>query len=159
MNRRPPRSTRTDTLFPYTTLFRSIESRLELVQTKQDGWEGAIGAQMLMRDFRIVGEEKFLPKNETRQLSLFTLQSIDLGKLRAEAGARIEHSIVNADADPDIGNLATSRSFDAISGSIGASYAVADGWRLGFNGCYRSEERRVGKACDTPVRSRGLPYH
>src|SRR3546814_4016691 len=71
---------------------------------------------MLMRDFRILGEEKFLPKNETRQLSLFTLQSIDLGKLRAEAGARIEHSIVNADADPDIGNLATSRSFDAISG-------------------------------------------
>src|SRR3546814_5127536 len=25
MTRRPPRSTRTDTLFPYTTLFRSIE--------------------------------------------------------------------------------------------------------------------------------------
>src|SRR3546814_18477615 len=24
MNRRPPRSTRTDTLFPYTTLFRSL---------------------------------------------------------------------------------------------------------------------------------------
>src|SRR3546814_16420466 len=28
--RRPPRSTRTDTLFPYTTLFRSIERTLEL---------------------------------------------------------------------------------------------------------------------------------
>src|SRR3546814_5529563 len=27
MIRRPPRSTRTDTLFPYTTLFRSITSR------------------------------------------------------------------------------------------------------------------------------------
>src|SRR3546814_20845846 len=26
MLRRPPRSTRTDTLFPYTTLFRSMES-------------------------------------------------------------------------------------------------------------------------------------
>src|SRR3546814_3947203 len=26
MNRRPPRSTRTDTLFPYTTLFRSISA-------------------------------------------------------------------------------------------------------------------------------------
>src|SRR3546814_18932471 len=26
--RRPPRSTRTDTLFPYTTLFRSINSHL-----------------------------------------------------------------------------------------------------------------------------------
>src|SRR3546814_6852278 len=29
MSRRPPRSTRTDTLFPYTTLFRSKFSRLE----------------------------------------------------------------------------------------------------------------------------------
>src|SRR3546814_4351193 len=28
MIRRPPRSTRTDTLFPYTTLFRSTEHRL-----------------------------------------------------------------------------------------------------------------------------------
>src|SRR3546814_1095088 len=29
MIRRPPRSTRTDTLFPYTTLFRSTEELLE----------------------------------------------------------------------------------------------------------------------------------
>src|SRR3546814_6744751 len=28
MIRRPPRSTRTDTLFPYTTLFRSVRKRL-----------------------------------------------------------------------------------------------------------------------------------
>src|SRR3546814_19512416 len=29
MRRRPPRSTRTDTLFPYTTLFRSQQKRLK----------------------------------------------------------------------------------------------------------------------------------
>src|SRR3546814_15975527 len=29
MFRRPPRSTRTDTLFPYTTLFRSLARRLD----------------------------------------------------------------------------------------------------------------------------------
>src|SRR3546814_1091234 len=29
MIRRPPRSTRTDTLFPYTTLFRSIGARID----------------------------------------------------------------------------------------------------------------------------------
>src|SRR3546814_1970883 len=29
MSRRPPRSTRTDTLFPYTTLFRSPGARLD----------------------------------------------------------------------------------------------------------------------------------
>src|SRR3546814_592119 len=31
MTRRPPRSTRTDTLFPYTTLFRSSQSRLDQI--------------------------------------------------------------------------------------------------------------------------------
>src|SRR3546814_8635520 len=31
MIRRPPRSTRTDTLFPYTTLFRSILARIFLL--------------------------------------------------------------------------------------------------------------------------------
>src|SRR3546814_3225594 len=32
MIRRPPRSTRTDTLFPYTTLFRSIDTGERLVE-------------------------------------------------------------------------------------------------------------------------------
>src|SRR3546814_14803492 len=32
MIRRPPRSTRTDTLFPYTTLFRSKDSPLSSIQ-------------------------------------------------------------------------------------------------------------------------------
>src|SRR3546814_6231221 len=36
MIRRPPRSTRTDTLFPYTTLFRSHGSRYRLVATCQE---------------------------------------------------------------------------------------------------------------------------
>src|SRR3546814_13865783 len=38
MIRRPPRSTRTDTLFPYTTLFRSIKLR-NLVTLRQIGIE------------------------------------------------------------------------------------------------------------------------
>src|SRR3546814_3044021 len=41
MMRRPPRSTRTDTLFPYTTLFRSIGSMdtlLFLIALAGSGW-------------------------------------------------------------------------------------------------------------------------
>src|SRR3546814_10064143 len=44
MIRRPPISTRTDTLFPYTTLFRSslqvpaMQSRMILVEPAADGW-------------------------------------------------------------------------------------------------------------------------
>src|SRR3546814_16046829 len=36
MIRRPPRSTRTDTLFPYTTLFRSTAPRAEQVVVEAD---------------------------------------------------------------------------------------------------------------------------
>src|SRR3546814_20122336 len=36
MIRRPPRSTRTDTLFPYTTLFRSADAELVHAQKSED---------------------------------------------------------------------------------------------------------------------------
>src|SRR3546814_8705768 len=40
MIRRPPRSTRTDTLFPYTTLFRSAHRQIvnKLDRWNRDGW-------------------------------------------------------------------------------------------------------------------------
>src|SRR3546814_10192894 len=38
MIRRPPRSTRTDTLFPYTTLFRSCEDRAAVPELTGDYW-------------------------------------------------------------------------------------------------------------------------
>src|SRR3546814_2709449 len=44
MSRRPPRSTRTDTLFPYTTLFRSVTLRLGLVVQRLRQAEPALGA-------------------------------------------------------------------------------------------------------------------
>src|SRR3546814_13875208 len=40
MIRRPPRSTRTDTLFPYTTLFRSEQVDLRLEAQPLEGREG-----------------------------------------------------------------------------------------------------------------------
>src|SRR3546814_1736229 len=36
MIRRPPRSTRTDTLFPYTTLFRSLDQTLDRALTMEE---------------------------------------------------------------------------------------------------------------------------
>src|SRR3546814_16603501 len=36
MHRPPPRSTRTDTLFPYTTLFRSDDALLQVLEVAED---------------------------------------------------------------------------------------------------------------------------
>src|SRR3546814_11460829 len=57
MIRRPPRSTRTDTLFPYTTLFRSLESELfghekgaftGALQTRKGRFEAADGGTIFL---------------------------------------------------------------------------------------------------------------
>jgi len=112
---------------------KGLEMRLEAVQTRRGGWDGASGVQLLQRKSRIEGEEKFLPMLNDTTFGLFTLQSLDLGALRVEAGARFEHSSVNAAADADLGNPATDRDFDTISGSIGLSYAFAQEWRAGLN--------------------------
>src|SRR3546814_15342429 len=44
MIRRPPRSTRTDTLFPYTTLFRSLDGRGKIVELRLQGGDLGLGS-------------------------------------------------------------------------------------------------------------------
>jgi iron complex outermembrane receptor protein len=120
-----------------TTFFnKGLEGRLELVQSAHGGWGGGFGAQYFQRKFDVVGEEKFLPRNTTRQFGLFGLESYVHGPLRAEAGARYERQSVSAEADSDLGNPHMERSFNAYSASLGASYALGGGVRIGVNGSH-----------------------
>ena len=113
---------------------QGMEGRLEVTQAKHGAWQGVTGAQFAIRDFNVIGDEAFLPRNSTRQLGLFTLQQWELGALRLEAGARYENS--RASAMPDVGQpqfFAGERSFDAVSLSGGAAYTFKPGWKFGVN--------------------------
>jgi iron complex outermembrane receptor protein len=110
-----------------------LEGRLQFEQARRGGWSGAFGAQFFSRDFEVEGEEKFLPRNETQQIGLFALQALERGAIRAEAGVRYERSTLSAAADPDIGNPDLRRTFDAFSGSLGASLRVAPRLRVSLN--------------------------
>src|SRR3546814_9808082 len=55
MIRRPPRSTRTDTLFPYTTLFRSDIILAARDQPRARGFELAVGKRDARLGLRDVG--------------------------------------------------------------------------------------------------------
>ena len=116
-----------------TFLTEGYEARLELRQRERGGWGGGFGAQYFHRDLAVDGAEKFLPPNRTSQFGLFALQTFDLGAFKAEAGLRYEHTSLHADADAALGNPALSRSFDALTGSIGGSVRIAQGWRIGLN--------------------------
>src|SRR3546814_11889113 len=80
MIRRPPRSTRTDTLFPYTTLFRSGLHRFELVEEIHvDGLHQAFpeGARGELRRRRIaLQRRRGQPRSEEHTSELQSLMRI-----------------------------------------------------------------------------------
>lgn len=123
------------------TVFNSeaFEGRLELVQADRAGWRGVTGFQGFTRDFSAVGEEAFVPPNVTDQYGLFTLQEINRGNWEFELAGRYEHTDVRSSAvriglDEDVAPVAISRNFDAFSGALGLSYAVAPEVKIGING-------------------------
>ncbi|MBX9730863.1 MAG: TonB-dependent receptor [Sphingomonas sp.] len=112
-----------------------VEGRLEVIQAKRGDWQGASGVQYFRRDFDVEGDEAFLPANTTDQIGLFTLQQLVVGKIHAEAGVRYERT--NQAANPLAGDprfFGGRRNFDAFSASLGASYEIIPGWRIGLNG-------------------------
>ncbi|MBW4330326.1 TonB-dependent receptor [Stakelama sp. CBK3Z-3] len=113
---------------------KGMEGRLDLTQAKHGAWSGVTGAQFYIRDFNVEGEEAFLPKNSTEQVGLFTLQQLDYGPLKLEAGARYENTVLEGKPTPEQPQFFDGeRSFDAFSASLGASYGLTDNWRFGIN--------------------------
>jgi len=119
---------------------RGGEMRADVVQNERGGWGGTTGVQYLEQHVHLSGEEKYLPDSINRQMGIFTLQSLVLGDVRLEAGARVESSHLDADADAQIaanggviGTIPLSRDFTPISGSLGANYDFLPGWRAGIS--------------------------
>src|SRR3546814_21012710 len=128
MIRRPPRSTRTDTLFPYTTLFRS--DRL---------------AQAFRDHHPIDHVAWLLPAVKDLEVSVVTLR---------EAEGMIEHAFALTVAAHGHQDRSQSHGY-LLQRARAASASAAGPSKDRLHG--RSEERRVGKACGRTLKSRRLP--
>src|SRR3546814_20960632 len=114
MIRRPPRSTRTDTLFPYTTLFRS---RDPLVEGGPMRHAAAVDIMRQMID-------DLQPRADGMAVDPLLIDEVDV----------VDRQIVA----PLISFIAVDQIDDRPADA-------------------RSEERRVGKECDSTCRSRWSP--
>src|SRR3546814_2813232 len=101
MIRRPPRSTRTDTLFPYTTLFRSPgDNRWSMTifardldtgmakwlyqMTQHDEWDYDGANEMILTDLEIDGQERQVLVDFDRNGFAYTLDRVTVELLVAE---------------------------------------------------------------------------
>ena len=121
-----------------TFLNQGLEGRLEVAQTKRDigsgTWRGATGVQLFARRFEAIGDEAFVPRNDTLQAGIFTLQEVDFGAASVETAGRYERANVKASVSDFRGApVFSDRNFDLFSGSLGASFGFVQGWRLGVN--------------------------
>ena len=117
-----------------TFLNNGVEARLEIVQARRGAWLGASGIQFSNREFNVIGDEAFLPRNATAQTGIFTQQQLDFGRFKAEAGARYEWTDVSSRTDiGDLRYFRGDRRFRAFSGAVGASYGLSDAVRVGLN--------------------------
>lgn len=106
---------------------KGIEFRAELAQADRGGWRGASGIQYGSRDFAAIGDEAFLPRNESQKYALFTLQEYELGAVTLEGALRFEHVGITARS------IDFDRSFDSLSGAAGLSYQINDGLKASLS--------------------------
>ena len=80
------------------TIFNSDgwETRGELVQREQGGWNGAIGVQALERNFQAIGEEAFVPTVKIEEQGLYTVQRYDRDRYGFEGGLRYDRRTLSA---------------------------------------------------------------
>src|SRR3546814_14264488 len=137
MIRRPPRSTRTDTLFPYTTLFRSDAAGVGRVQPGQQLDQGGLAGAVLA---------------DQRQRLAWTDVQVDVLQRRGVGAGVGEADVLEA---------------DAVAGVRALDRRALRGGHRGFQvfvqrrqvQVVRSEGSRVGNECVSTCRSRWSLYH
>src|SRR3546814_14208331 len=133
MRRRPPRSTRTDTLFPYTTRFLSQVQDAQPVLVERDAGQ----ADVLIDD---VEPAAYAQAPRLRQHERVGAEQAD------DLGARLDRQAGEIGARPGIG----------IAGAEAQPFA-ADADLVRSLPDLRSDTRRVGKEGVIRCRTRGWP--
>src|SRR3546814_12870434 len=137
MIRRPPIATRTDTLFPYTTLFRS----------DFEAW--AMFAA-------VVEHRSFTAAAKALGLSKATVSKA-ISRLESSIGATLFHRTSRRLSLTETGLRLSERAARILAEAVAAEEAAHD--EASSPKGTRSEERRVGKECVSTCRSRWSPYH
>lgn len=101
------------------------EARMEFLQVPWKDLDGVVGLQFSDSEFISVGEEAFVPPNQTFRAAVFAVEEYPIGPYSIEGGLRYEHQDSSADSiDSNLG-------FDGFSFSLGAKRELFDDYLIG----------------------------
>jgi len=100
-----------------TWINQSYESRLEMPHKPLGPLRGVVGFQSINSDFQAYGEEAVVPKSLIDTYGLFAVESLDIGPVTYELGARVEHDSISPQG-------ASERNFLPISGSVSGLWKI-----------------------------------
>ena len=103
------------------------EGRLEFIQQQIGNVHGSMGIQLRDREFAAIGEEAFVPPNDTFQWGAFVVEEIEVEPVTFEFGARYDHQNTKSTA------LNIERSFDSFSFSGGAAIHPSENDLIGIS--------------------------
>src|SRR3546814_315683 len=106
MKRRPPRSTRTDTLFPYTTLFRAYIEAVERLNASKDEFARAIA--------KFQGIDEPTAKRMTANITLGNFLTLE--QLQAQAKAFHEFGVFQKDVSAELADVYDPSIYKAAAG-------------------------------------------
>src|SRR3546814_12408158 len=151
MIRRPPRSTRTDTLFPYTTLFRSAGENDERANIGPFLFRDEVAAFV---DLGMLGIECFILSFEARYDILFGC-ILDLFLDRLQTLFDLRHAGLIVIAQLTASNVIIVEAFGLAVGNMLGEDDTNPYTGAELTEFSRAEERRVGKEWVRKCRYRG----
>jgi iron complex outermembrane recepter protein len=105
-------------------LATTLTSQVEWHHPLGDRWRGTAGVFAMHGRFEKRGSETLIPSSTTADLGAYVTESADYGRLAVSVGARYDRRALDAERDEALGLAAQTRRFDAVTGSVGASYAL-----------------------------------
>jgi len=97
------------------------------------GITGVIGTAVQHTTFRTFGNETLIPDNTTQSLGVYALQQKTVGDWSLSGGARYDWRSLSTPGNTVLDLSATSRRFDAATGTLGAVYKATSPVSVAFN--------------------------
>jgi iron complex outermembrane receptor protein len=87
---------------------------------------GIVGVSALRNSFDKFGEETLIPENAYNNVALYAFEQAELGRWSLSAGARYDYRRLSVQDDEELGVPAQRRTYNSLTGNVGALYRVAD---------------------------------